>query len=461
MRNERGQTERMNWEPKMFGAKGDGRTKDTKAVQAAIDTAAQRGGRVLLSGGTYLCGTLYLKSNVTMEIDLGAILKASGEIEDYGTDTHHNRYRNEPELDRCFLYAQDAENIELCGKGMIDGNAAAFPNEGSIQRPMLLRLLRCSHVRLHGLRLYHAAAWTTAFLDSSYLWATDLDIFNHTNFNGDGLDFDGCHHIWVRGCRIAGTDDNLCLQSSGMPVYDVHISDCNFSSVCAGIRIGLKSIGTISDIVISNCTMRNIWREGIKLECSEGGSITDVLVSNITMHNVRRPVFALLNNRYAPDNLGSSLELERLPTIGTMERLRFVGITVVDDDTMMETQYRFGKDKMGGPDFGGIRFDANCEHPIRDVTIDGLWYTAAGGVNAECLSEAYPGVPDRLLTPDIPGSENYWPDWSRATHLDARNIDGLLLRDIRCKTLLTDSRPGVLIEQCRMEKPESWRMDTL
>lgn len=88
----------------------------------------------------------------------------------------------------------------------------------------------------------------------------------------------------------AGNQGNLCLQSSGRAVQDVHISDCAFTSVCAGIRIGLKSIGEISQVVISNCTIRNIWREGIKIECTEGGSITDVLAENITMHNVSRTV---------------------------------------------------------------------------------------------------------------------------------------------------------------------------
>ena len=54
-----------------------------------------------------------------------------------------------------------------------------------------------------------AAAWATAFLDSDFIWATDLHIENHRNYNGDGLDFDGCRHVWVRGCYIDGTDDNL------------------------------------------------------------------------------------------------------------------------------------------------------------------------------------------------------------------------------------------------------------
>ena len=102
---------------KEFGAKADGVTKDTAAIQRAIDICAQNGGgRVLLEDGTFLSGTLYLKSYVYLEIAESALLKASPEIFDYGTDTHHNRYRNETELDRCFLFAQDAEDLMVTRK---------------------------------------------------------------------------------------------------------------------------------------------------------------------------------------------------------------------------------------------------------------------------------------------------------------------------------------------------------
>lgn len=434
-------------DPRDFGAAADGKTKDTAAVQTAIDAAAAQGGTVRLAGGVFVCGTLYLKSNVTLEIAGSATLLASPDIADYGTDTHRNRYRNEPELDRCFLFAQDAENVTICGSGVIDGNAAAFPNAGSIYRPMLLRVLRCRNIRVQNLRLLNAAAWTTAFLDSDFIWATDLHIENHRNYNGDGLDFDGCRHVWVRGCYIDGTDDNLCLQSSGLPVQDVHISDCAFTSVCAGIRIGLKSVGKISQVVISNCTMRNIWREGIKIECTEGGSITDVLAENITMHNVSRPIFVILNNRYRPDDLGNSVELDYMPPIGRMARLRFVGITAVDDEEMCNVHRRFGNDIMGEPKFGGCRFDAKVSHPIENVTIRDFWYTAVGGVKLTDLPSApYPEVPDRLVAPDVPGSENYWPDWSRTTHLDIRNVTSLELSGLHFDTLYPDERPQSLVQ---------------
>lgn len=267
----------------------------------------------MLKNGVFLSGTIYLKSNISLEIDASACLLASPDINSYGSDTHHNRYRNEPELDRCFIFAENADNIELCGNGIINGNAEFFPNSNNIYRPMMIRFLNCRNIRLHDLRLYNSAAWTTAFLDSERIFISNIDIKNSKNYNGDGLDFDGCSHIFVSGCSIQGTDDNLCLQSSSLPVNDVHISNCSFSSVCAAIRIGLKSIGSISDVHISHCSMKNVWREGIKIECSEGGNISDINIQDITMNDVSRPIFILLNNRFEPDDLGSSLELDHIP----------------------------------------------------------------------------------------------------------------------------------------------------
>lgn len=440
---------------KEYGAKGDNTAKDTMAIQRAIDAChLAGGGRVLLRNGQFLSGGLYLKSNVLLEIDISAVLMASGDIADYGADTHHNRYRNEGALDRCFLYAQDAENIGIIGLGRIDGNGEAFPNAGSIYRPMLLRFLRCSHIYIEGIRLYNAAAWTTAFLDSKNIWVHGVDIWNEKQYNGDGLDFDGCSHVFVSDCKIRGTDDNLCLQSSSKeyPVEDIHIENCAFSSVCAAVRIGLKSIGSISNVVLSNCTFHNVWREGIKIECTEGGSISDIVVQGCTMKNVSRPVWILLNNRFEPDGWGTSVELHKMPHIGTMENILISDIVMTDGEEMRNVHYRFGNDVMGSPYFGGMRIDACAGQPIENLVMKNIIYTAVGGVKKTEIPAEYPPVIDRLEDGESPSAENYYPDWSRAVFLDCRNVRNLLLDDLILRKRYPDERDGVIIEGCETLK---------
>lgn len=439
------------------GAVGDGRTVNTQAIQCAVDLCHEAGGgTVLVPAGIFVSGTFVLKSNVTLEVAAGAVLQASPDIRDYREDTHHNRYRNEEALDRCFLYAQDQENIRITGKGEINGSAAAFPNEGSIYRPMMMRFLRCGQIRIDGVKLYQSAAWTAAFLDSAYIWVTGVTIFNNERYNGDGLDFDGCAHVFVEGCSITGTDDNLCLQSGSKeyPVRDIHISNCEFSSLCAAIRIGLKSIGEIYNVVISNCTMDRVWREGIKIECTEGGSITDIAVQNVVMRDVSRPLFVILNNRFETEDYGTSVELQAMPEIGVMGNLCFSNILATDSAEMKKTHYRFGNDVMGEPKFNGIRIDANREHPIRGVTMSNICYHSVGGVKKTEIPEKYPEVVDRLQNPEEKGSENYYPDWSRAACMDIRHVEGLYLGNIQLSTEEPDEREPYFVEGCKTLRQE-------
>lgn len=442
----------LTFNPRDYGAIGDGITLDTSALQAALDAcSAAGGGRVVLSGGTFLTATLFLRSHVELHLAASGRLLATSDISQYPKDVHHNRYRNEPDLDRCLLFAQDVEHVTISGPGEINGNGPAFPRLGGAGRAMMLRTLRASHVRVRDLQLLDAAGWTTAFLDSRWIWVEDVRIHNESNFNGDGLNFDGCEHVYVRGCHITGTDDNICLQSSSReyPTRDIHISDCELSSLCAGIRIGLKSIGVISDVAIQGITMNSVLREGVKIECTEGGTITRISMSNLIMRDVRRPLWFLLNNRFEPDGLGSSKELDRLPPIGELSHVLVSGLTATDSEEMAHEQWRFDHDVQGAPEFAGIRVDAARTKPIRYLTLRDVTYVPWGGIQTPSHRiEDYPKVVDALTESAEGTSSNYYPTWSRTTFLDIRNVEELRLEGITLKARVPDARPPYLVEGC-------------
>ncbi len=107
-----------------YGAKGDGVSLDTKAIQAAIDECTEDGGgRVIIPAGKiYLIGTIYLKSHVTLYLENGSLMRASTDMAHYGEDTYRTRYKMEKHMNQCLIYSEDADNIAIEGYGTIDGN---------------------------------------------------------------------------------------------------------------------------------------------------------------------------------------------------------------------------------------------------------------------------------------------------------------------------------------------------
>ncbi len=417
------------YDVRVFGAVGDGVTLNTSALQSAIDQcSAAGGGIVLVARGRYVTGTLYLKSNVCLRVESGTAILGSTRIADYTTDTDRTMYRGEPHMDRCLIFAEDAQNISLEGLGTIDGQGSSFPEPGDPQgnRPKLIRLLRCSRIRIRDITLQRPASWTTEWRYCSDIAVDGITIFSRANWNGDGLDFDGCSTVRVSNSTFDTSDDAICLQTSLVekPCQDVVITTCSFTSKWAGIRIGLLSRGDFENVVVTNCTFRDHDDSGLKIQMCEGAAMRNMIFSNLVMKNVPRPVFLTFCQQRA--------WVDAPPELAPMQQvcnIQFSNI-IVDSDT-------------GGKDAAFI-VTGMPMHPVEGITFSDIRATFPGGGTPEDAQNVL-----AELTPE--NLNDRWPEYAGlrgtvpAHGLYARHVKGITLRNIDFSTNAADARPAVVL----------------
>ncbi|MCC6823989.1 MAG: glycoside hydrolase, partial [Verrucomicrobia subdivision 3 bacterium] len=298
------------------GAAGDGVQLDTPAIQAAVDQcAAAGGGTVLLESGTYLSGTIYLRSKVTLRIAAGATLLGSTNISNYPHNISAIRSYTDNYVKQSLIAGEDLDQVGLVGDGMIDGQGGSFvrhrerPYEN---RPYLIRLVNCRDVRVEGLRLRNSAMWMQHYLACERVTVRGIHVWNFSNANNDGIDLDGCKDCLVSQCVFESDDDGITLKSTlDRPTESVTISDCIARSHCNAIKLGTESNGGFKDITIANCVItsprqtnviggRARGLSGISLELVDGGQLERVAIANITIQGVTVPLFLRLGDRGRP-----------------------------------------------------------------------------------------------------------------------------------------------------------------
>ncbi|MBO4475265.1 MAG: right-handed parallel beta-helix repeat-containing protein [Bacteroidales bacterium] len=265
-----------------FGARGDGVTLDTEAVQAAIDHAASLGGGVVcVPEGTYLCGSIWLRSNIEFHLDAGAVIKGSPDINDYcaadccpqnEAEIGHGDFMSGGHL----LLGVGVRNVTLSGPGRIDGNSDAFiidaegkpyKKKSSIPaRPgQMVWFVDSRDISIKNLELADAPYWScfilnceNVFINGCYVHTRRKDY--HT-FNGDGIDIDRSVNVTITNCRIDTSDDCITLRASSAHLLEnprdcamVIVTGCHLSSSCNAIRVGVGE-GHIHDAVFSSITV--------------------------------------------------------------------------------------------------------------------------------------------------------------------------------------------------------------
>ena len=388
------------YDVKTVGAVGDGVAKDTAAVQMAIDKCADGGGgTVYLGPGTYLCGSLHLRSGVTLWLDAGATIKGSEDNDDY--DPYEELgFENDSDRETTYfhyalIWGEDVERIAIIGQGAIDGNRSKR------RGPKPIALKRCRHVDIKGITIVNAPNYCISMIGTDYV---NIDGVTIRNAYCDGIDPDSCKNVRISNCNIESIDDAIVPKASfslgeRRATENLVVTNCVLSTECNGFKLGTESSGDFKRIAVSNCVMTGLRGHpatgGISLESVDGSNLDGVVVSNITMVDVRTPIFIRLGNR------GRDMET---PIPGS---LRNVSISNV-----VATGASITSTITGIP-----------EHDVQNVTLSNIRLSYAGGVPYCPPDEA------------IPEMESHYPDGDMfeampAYGLYCRHVDGLTLSDV-------------------------------
>ncbi|MGD0651820.1 MAG: glycoside hydrolase family 28 protein [Verrucomicrobiia bacterium] len=282
---------------RQFGAKGDGKTLDTAAIQKALDECGNAGGGIVrFAAGTYLSKPIFLHSQMTLQLDAGAVLQATDERADFVNPEKTNSFI-------AFVNGKNLHDVAIIGSGTIDGAGTRWwgPAEEArrktpgyvLPRPTMIVLTNCKNVRVQDVTLQNSP--TTHLAPTA---CEDVVISNVTvkapsgAANTDGINPIGCKNVLITRCRIDTGDDNISIKSNraipgrAFASEDITVTDCVFLHG-HGMSIGSATVGGVRNVTVRNCTFENT-ENGIRIKSQRGrgGTVENISVSDITMKNV-------------------------------------------------------------------------------------------------------------------------------------------------------------------------------
>jgi polygalacturonase len=316
----------QNFDITKYGAIGDGKTLNTQAVQKAIDECYKNGGgQVSIPTGVFIIGTVYLKSNIHLYLEAGAILRGSTNLNDY---TPYNA------VHYGMIYAENSENITISGSGNIDGNGDNFfelekakkigvggtkftrqkenyrkvegdgLGDGPIvpkSRPYQMFIFsNCNRVTVKDIFVTKAPFWTMHFADCDGVRVDGIRLWtNMLAPNADGIDITSCNNVIISNCDIRAGDDAIAIVGYNhhfeIPGFkylrhvseNITVTNCNLQSYSSGIRIGFLDQNSVRNINISNCNITNSTR-GIGIFLRDEGSLENINISNVVIETKLR-----------------------------------------------------------------------------------------------------------------------------------------------------------------------------
>jgi len=441
-----------NFDVRVFGAAGDGKTIDSGAINRAIEAAASAGGGIVrFSAGNYLCYSIHLKSNIALCLDPNAVIIAADATEsgsggydlaesnapweayqDYG----HNHWHNS------LLWGEGLENVSIFGPGLIWGRGLS---RGSGPGPIAehagvanksIALKNCHNVTLRDFSILKGGHFGVLATGVDNLTVDNLKI----DTNRDGIDLDCCRNVRVSNCSVNSPwDDAICPKSSFALGYarateNVTISNCYVTGAyqlgtlldgtfkrfdenerrkgTGRIKLGTESNGGFKNIAISNCVFDGC--QGLALETVDGALLEDIAITNITMRDIASaPIFMRLGSRMRG--------LSGVP-VGALRRVLISNLVCSNAE----------------PSLGSI-ISGIPGHPIEDIQINDVYIQHRGGGTAEQSAIQPPEVENKYPEPNMFGAMP-----SQGFFL--RHAKDICLGNVEISSMQEDVRPTFVLQ---------------
>ncbi len=300
-----------DWLATDFGAKADGITLNTSALQAAIDhISANGGGRLILSGGDFLSGSLYLKSGVDLHISAGARLLGSPNPWDYvkdpvarwtalllAVDQHDIALTGSGDID-CQGFEVGTKIVEYVHKGVVNDKLGLDRVSAEI-RPENIHFYRCNGIVIQDVSIKNPASWNQQYDQCRNLLIERVKVDSKCYWNNDGLDVVDCSDVVIRDCDFDASDDVFCFKSHvayGVS-ENVLVENCRGRSSANGIKFGTVTRGTFRNFTFKNIEIYDTYRSAITIASVDGATIENITVDGLRSIHTGNPIFLRTGNR--------------------------------------------------------------------------------------------------------------------------------------------------------------------
>lgn len=441
-----------------YGARSDTSVQCTAVLQQCIDLCSSNGGgRVVIPAGHYKTGTIQLRSNVNLHLELGATLYGSTDLRDYRrmTTTYKSLRTHTPTIQ--LIYADSVQNVVIDGYGTIDGRGSVFPkqswNDEGITRPHLLRFIQSSDITLRDVTLRNSGCWMQHYLACDRVRIDGIRVVNRNNYNNDALDLDGCHDVIVRGISADSDDDGITLKSTSPRLCeDIVIADCVLSSHCNAVKLGTETNGGFRNIAIRNIVVRPSDDQrtqffgrprgisALSLEIVDGGLMENVTVDGMTVTGTESPVFVRLAHRgrgwtfsrnganaFVAQNLQGgnegatrSQKPDSVETVGTLRHIYINNVRARDCGN-------YGCSVTGLPG-----------HPVEDVHLSNIVIHHRGGITRDQLPSIQKALRDEKAA-EYPEATMWGPLPARGFYI--RHARSVHFDNVEIQLQTPDARP--------------------